>query len=369
MSLALLGEMLREERIRRGLSVEDVAASLKMGARLIRDIEAGNESALPPVYVRGFIRSYGKFLSIDGEALNEGLAGYNPQEPDLTEIEPTVPPGTLHKKIGVLVLALVLFCALGAAGYWVYGALAGQGGISFSTLTDNVKTATSSVMESVGLRDAERVSPMTTAAPLVPTAPVQVEAVPVAAMPNTVETEILESPRVSPSPVVVEIPENAPPVVDASAVVPASDTSVTTFASVSEGIPAVSDEDALAIEEAPVRAEGFNSSRQDLPDMGRRQGTAVTVGGGRQSQSAPEINQLVLTGLAECWVHATADKTDTRQFSIMPGETFSLSFRNDLNIKLGNAGGVRLIYNGAELPPAGKNGQVLTLTFPLAARP
>ena len=372
MSLALLGELLREERVRRGLSVEDVAATLKMGARLIRDIEAGNESALPSVYVRGFIRSYGKFLNIDSEALNEGLAGYSPQEPDLSEIEPAVPPNTLQKKLVVLVLSLVLFCALGAAGYWVYGALAGEGRVSFSALTDTVRTATSSVMETVGLRETERASPMATAAPLVSTAPAQTEAAPVAGMPNA-GTRITESPRVSPPPVVVEISEivqpAAAPVADAPAAVQVPDAAAAASSGDFEGVSVVFDEEALAMEETPVRAEGFSSSRPDLPDMGRGQGAAVTVGIARQSQRAPEINQLVLTGLAECWVHATADKTDTRQFSVMPGETFSLSFRNALDVKLGNAGGVRLVYNGAELPPAGKSGQVITLTFPQAAQP
>ena len=63
-------------------------------------------------------------------------------------------------------------------------------------------------------------------------------------------------------------------------------------------------------------------------------------------------------------MHSTADKTDTRQFSLRKGDTFALTFADLLELKLGNAGGVRLRYDGNELPPPGTSGQVRTITFP-----
>ena len=77
-------------------------------------------------------------------------------------------------------------------------------------------------------------------------------------------------------------------------------------------------------------------------------------------------HKLIITATEECWVHSNADNTDTRQFSLRKGDTFALTFNKSLELKLGNAGGVRLRYDGEELPPAGASGQVRTLTFPPA---
>ena len=77
-------------------------------------------------------------------------------------------------------------------------------------------------------------------------------------------------------------------------------------------------------------------------------------------------HKVIITATEECWVHSNADHTDTRQFSLRKGDTFALTFTKSLELKLGNAGGVRLRYDGEELPPVGASGQVRTLTFPPA---
>ncbi len=362
MSLAALGELLREERKKRSLSVEDVASHLKMSPRLIRDIEAGNESALPPVYVRGFIKSYAKFLNIDTDSVDEGLAEYSPEEPELIEPESTAPTRP-HKSWGIM--ALVLVCALAFVGYWAYGSFTAPGESTLSSLLGGARNAVQSAMESTGLSRSEAPS-VTTAAPPAPSSPpaapvetpapgAAVDPAPLEATPPSAPQTQIDEPGASPGLASggTEAADSGQPVSPPLAAAPEEPQA-----------PAVSEEDALAEEGAPVRAEGFKPPRQELPDTGSGHGPTVNVGIAQQSLRPADINLLVLTGLAECWVHATADETDTRQFSIMPGETFSLSFRKSLVIKLGNAGGVRLTYNGAELPPPGKDGQVLTLTFP-----
>jgi cytoskeleton protein RodZ len=84
------------------------------------------------------------------------------------------------------------------------------------------------------------------------------------------------------------------------------------------------------------------------------------------SPALPRENQrnLVVTALAECWVHSTADNTETRQFSLRKGDTFALTFSKKLVLRLGNAGGVRIRLDGQDLAPPGEVGQVKTLTFP-----
>lgn len=81
-------------------------------------------------------------------------------------------------------------------------------------------------------------------------------------------------------------------------------------------------------------------------------------------ENAPDQHKLVIVATEECWIHSNADKTDMRQFSLRKGDTFALTFAKSLELKLGNAGGVRLRYDGNDLPAPGTSGQVRTLTFP-----
>ena len=50
------------------------------------------------------------------------------------------------------------------------------------------------------------------------------------------------------------------------------------------------------------------------------------------------------------------------------GDTLSVDFQEKLVMKLGNAGGVQVTFDGKELPPVGKLGQVKTVTFPKDAQ-
>ncbi|UOO80854.1 DUF4115 domain-containing protein [Uruburuella testudinis] len=68
-----LGEKLRIAREKRGFSIGEVAERLKLPARQIEGLESGNYEGLPElVFVRGFLRTYARFLELDD---NE-VAGY-----------------------------------------------------------------------------------------------------------------------------------------------------------------------------------------------------------------------------------------------------------------------------------------------------
>ena len=60
------GSVLRSARIARGLSIVDVTHAIKFGARQIEALERDDFDKLPGnTFVRGLIRSYGKFLRLD----------------------------------------------------------------------------------------------------------------------------------------------------------------------------------------------------------------------------------------------------------------------------------------------------------------
>lgn len=66
----LPGRRLREAREARGYTVADVAQALKFAPRQIEALEADDYAALPgPTFVRGFVRSYAKYLKLDPAAM------------------------------------------------------------------------------------------------------------------------------------------------------------------------------------------------------------------------------------------------------------------------------------------------------------
>ena len=81
MNLEELGAALRAERERRGLSIEDVANTLKIGGRHLRALEDADLSSLPHVaYTRGFIRAYAGFLGLSQAEFDGVLQELAPQE-------------------------------------------------------------------------------------------------------------------------------------------------------------------------------------------------------------------------------------------------------------------------------------------------
>jgi cytoskeletal protein RodZ len=55
-----LGEFLKAERQRRGLTIEQTASATKIGLKILRQLEADDYASLPALpFVRGFSRNYG----------------------------------------------------------------------------------------------------------------------------------------------------------------------------------------------------------------------------------------------------------------------------------------------------------------------
>ena len=67
-----LGMQLRMHREKKGLSIGEVSERLKLPTRQIEALETGDYDLLPEtVFVRGFLRSYGRFLDVDDQLLTQ----------------------------------------------------------------------------------------------------------------------------------------------------------------------------------------------------------------------------------------------------------------------------------------------------------
>jgi transcriptional regulator with XRE-family HTH domain len=65
-----LGEFLRQERERRGITIEQVASATKISVRLLHSLEADHFVDLPAKpFIRGFVSSYARFINVDPQEI------------------------------------------------------------------------------------------------------------------------------------------------------------------------------------------------------------------------------------------------------------------------------------------------------------
>lgn len=79
-----IGQQLREARLNAGLSEEEVAAQLRLDRSVIRQLEGNEYQKLPaPTYVRGYLRSYARLVSVPPGPIVELFNRHNLPAPKL----------------------------------------------------------------------------------------------------------------------------------------------------------------------------------------------------------------------------------------------------------------------------------------------
>ncbi len=116
---ARLGEQLRDARIALGLSIEDMAASLRIRRVYLAALEEGRVRELPaPAYVLGFVRTYARALGLDDDDMvrrfREAATATPQRRTDLVFPEPVPERGI---PAGLVVMAGVVL-VVGAYMAW-----------------------------------------------------------------------------------------------------------------------------------------------------------------------------------------------------------------------------------------------------------
>ena len=76
-----VGELLRLEREAQGKTIEDVAKVTKMSSLTISALEEDRFSALPaPVYVKGHLRTYARYLGLNEDGIIEKYLRFTQQQ-------------------------------------------------------------------------------------------------------------------------------------------------------------------------------------------------------------------------------------------------------------------------------------------------
>ncbi len=95
-SLVSAGVLLSNERVKRGISIQEAADYLKLSRKQVEALENDDYSSLPgTTFVRGFMRNYAKFLELDLEPIMAWLDSQVPNTaPDARPAAAATPQGT-----------------------------------------------------------------------------------------------------------------------------------------------------------------------------------------------------------------------------------------------------------------------------------
>lgn len=84
--------------------------------------------------------------------------------------------------------------------------------------------------------------------------------------------------------------------------------------------------------------------------------------------AAPAKNQRLMIAATETsWVHVTIDGEEQKEALLQPGERITWEAEREFRLTLGNAGGVRVVFNDQSLDALGSSGRVRTIVLPRAS--
>ena len=87
-------------------------------------------------------------------------------------------------------------------------------------------------------------------------------------------------------------------------------------------------------------------------------------------QNVPEQSQPVTEQTLEIrasdptWLQIISDKNHSQELMMHPGESITLHARNCFSLKIGNAGGIKVFFNGKDIGKLGEKGEVIKLNLP-----
>ena len=122
-SFERIGKQLQVARKERGLRTADVARELRISADYLKWLESGDFDQLPaPTYVSGFLRSYGKFLGLDGAHLAGRFYAIVGDASSIVDYTLPVTAGPPQRSAPAVASLFVVLALMGYGGwYWISG--------------------------------------------------------------------------------------------------------------------------------------------------------------------------------------------------------------------------------------------------------
>jgi len=292
-----LSHFLRQERERKGLSLQGVERELRIPSYYLEILEGAGDKRLlaDPMYLIPSLRSYATFLDLDPAAV---VTQFTVELQELQQINSRAanpkrpfprfkqPPQRFRvlSRLAVLVLALGILAFVGQ-----FGEMAAR----WQWSTDRRVSSLPSAPDASSPR-APGPSPFAS----LPTPPTP--------LPDTAQSDAMPSRR----------------------------------------------------EEAPLETAERQAESSVIPPPSTE---SLPVRSTPQAQEAlaDALHLLRIQAKEEVWLRVTIDAQQAKDIVLHPGQTAEWSAGTGFTLTLGNAGGVELTLDGQGLPPLGKSGQVI----------
>jgi hypothetical protein len=76
------------------------------------------------------------------------------------------------------------------------------------------------------------------------------------------------------------------------------------------------------------------------------------------------LHTLELIASEETWIYVNIDDRESRERLLKPGSRIKWTAKSVFSVRIGNAGGTKVIFNGKEIGPLGQKGKVVKLRLP-----
>lgn len=123
----------------------------------------------------------------------------------------------------------------------------------------------------------------------------------------------------------------------------------------------------------PIKEAPFSSvvtpGGTTIPDSKKETPLASTETKKEIMPPKTDVSQQVLEVFATdtTWLLVLIDKTDPKEILLKAGDSAKWHAKNSFSLRIGNAGGIRLVFNGKEIKKLGEKGQVINIDLPSAS--
>lgn len=297
-----VGDILRDCRLAKGMSIEDVAAAIHVRAIQLRAIEDNNIEALPGMtYAVGFVRSYANFLGLNGVEIVHKFKAEHGQAP--AQIPLAFPEPVMESRMpDPMMIGIGAFLAVLMLTIWM--------------LYSHGRSESGAMMETS------------------PQAPVAMS------LPDTAPETVAEI-QESPAPVTTAAPEAVP---DA---VPAPSPVMTPVLPVPEAVVS-----AAPAEQPPVSAASVPAVPEPVAETPPAPAPVINIKRGK--------GRIVLKANQASWIQIT-DGHDAVIYKkvLRPGEQYDVPDQADLSLVTANAGGIDIYVDNQIVQPIGKSGEIV----------
>ena len=341
MDYSELGAYLKEERERQELSLDDIQQKTKISVSSLEAIEEGRVNDLPhPVYAKGFIKNYAQCLGLNADELAGTFAqkaGIDEEFEDETEhLQSELTPIKGRSK-WPLVSILVSIMLLAALGWLVYDLFLAPAELQTNPQREG---ASQSIEKSKDIQEMGKEQESEEMA-LASRNTEEGTGLNQEARDGESEAELLKDDQSISSPV-----EESEEAVDTAQETPEAE---------DQGQQEPEDSSLEQVEES----QGTESTSPEI----EQEPVPSESGPAPQSSPGDTKHALQIEANEACWMSASIDAKQ-RDLYLRPGESVTFRFEQALEIKLGNAGGVKLTFDGQAYPLDADSGEVLSLTFP-----